>query len=323
MGAKTKFIKYLSREAWEGEVNKIRPLMLAEHEGVVKTICTLYGYVPVYMLYVRKQKPVLSFIAFTKEQRIYAPIHFYYSALWISNNLDDLKYIEYGTDFIEELKENYTDISIRLSPGYKDIRLFLWNGFSVINNYTYIKKLDDLSYHPETRRNIKAFEDSSFRFTVESVTKDSMDLNMAIFKSLHYREHKIRQLSQLMESMDKTGCMECFNCYMEDRLVASMQVFLDEAYKIAYLVLLNPASKSKKDNIHSALHHFLFLTLKERGYQFVDLMGGDLKGVSVFKTSFRTELIPHFTLNYHKRKVILNGLKVRLINLLRRLIAKF
>lgn len=316
-------LKVLQRVEWEKKITETRPIKLNEQLEVVNSLCDIFKYTPVHFIYERKGKCVISFLALTKNKTVYAPIHFFYSSLWIDEGLSDLKFMEYVSGFVNELKLMYDHINIRLSPNYLDLRPFLWNDFSIINNYTYIKSLESLHYQATVRRNLEKLKNIDFCFGHEELTDESMEMNLKIFEELHLPSSKAMKIKKLMQAMALNGYLKCFNCYLDSLMVASMQVFLDEVNKVAYLILLSQTNAHQKLNVHSASHHFLFSTLKEKGYLLVDLMGGDFKGISAFKSSLNATLVPHFTLNYSKRKSIFKKIKRKQITMLKKILARF
>ncbi len=316
-------LKVLQREDWIAKVEKIRPLMLNEQSVVIDVLCKSNNLKAVYFLLEKKNKVVISFIALANTNSIKLPFHFFYSPLWIDLTLTDTQYCQYLDEFIAQLCIDYNNIVIKLPMGMTDVRPFLWRGFSVINYYTYLKKLNQLHYHYTTEKNIKKASNAGYECREEDVNQENLNLNLQIFKDLKaYSSSKINQIQDLLSLMNDESYLSSFNCYKDGKLIASNLIFLDNNYKIAYTVLLNRIPRTNKDDVHSLLHDFFFNKLKEEGYEYVDLLGGDMQGIAPFKSRFNAELRPHFQVSYNKNAVRIERTIRKSKDLVKKLIAK-
>ncbi len=316
-------LKILSREDWIRQVENIRPLMLNEQSVVVDALCTSNSLKPVYFLFEKKNKIVISFIALVDKHSIKLPFHFFYSPLWLEPTLTETQYCQYLDEFIASLIVDYRNIVIKLPMGMIDVRPFLWRNFSVINYYTYLKDLSQLDYHSTTTKNIKKASNAGYECFEEDLTQGNLTLNLQIFKDLKvYNSTKIKVIQDLMAVMSEEQYLTSFNCYKDGALIASNLIFLDKNYKIAYTVLLNKIPRTNKDDVHSLLHDFFFKKLKEDGYQYVDLLGGDMQGIAPFKSRFNTELRPHFQVTYNQKAVRIAQTVKKSKDVVKKLIAK-
>ena len=298
-------LKVLQREDWVAQIEKTRPLMLNEEQNVVNVLCQGGDLTPVYFLYQKKDKILISYIALTKRKEIKHPFHFFYSAFWVDENFSDTQFCQFLDEFVKELLTIYKKIDIKLPVGLADIRPFLWCGFSVVNYYTYLKNLADLSYHPITAKNIRKAQKEDYECKQEELNQESLKLNLQIFKDLKaYSSAKIDAIGALILVMKDGGFVTSFNCYRNKTLIASNVVFLDAKNKIAYTVLLNKIPRSNRDDVHSLLHDFFFTKLKADGFEYVDLLGGDMQGIAPFKSRFNTALRPHFLVRYDKKMAL-------------------
>lgn len=295
-------LKILQREDWVAEIEKVRPLKMNEELSVVSFLCQEYALVPAYFLYHIKNNLVISYVALTKRKKIIHPSHFFYSSFWIKETLSENQYCEYLDGFLNALLKLYQRVEIKLPVGIDDMRPFLWQHFSVNNYYTYLKKLDSLDYHTVTEKNIRKAREIGYECRWEPLTATSLELNLQIFKDFKvYSSSSIRKIERLMLAMQRNRYLASFNCYNNDELVASNLIFLDKNNKIAYTVLLNKTSRSNKDDVHSLLHDFFFTKLNEDGYECVDLLGGDMRGIAPFKSRFNTVLKPHFVVKFERK----------------------
>ncbi len=316
-------LKVLQREDWITEIEKVRPLMLNEQSVVVDALCQSNSLKPVYFLLEKKNKIVISYIALANRKSIKLPFHFFYSPLWLSPTLTDTQYCQYLDEFIEALLIDYRNIVIKLPLGVIDVRPFLWRNFSVVNYYTYLKNLGLLDYHYTTTKNIKKASNAGYVCCQEDLNQENLKLNLQIFKDLKvYNSAKIKVIQDLITVMNEENYLTSFNCYKEGTLIASNLIFLDKNYKLAYTVLLNKIPRTNKDDVHSLLHDFFFTKLKEEGYEYVDLLGGDMQGIAPFKSRFNAELRPHFQVTYSQKAVRIGQVIKKSKGFVKKLIAK-
>ncbi|WP_199118945.1 hypothetical protein [Pedobacter sp. ASV28] len=316
-------LKIIQREEWVLEIEKSRKLQFNEQSQVVDILCSIYGFKPIYLLFERKNKLVISFIALTKGQKIYQPVHFFYSAFWIDVEWSDRAYSEYLNDFLLELKKRYTRIEISLPPLVKDIRPFIWNFFSIQNWFTYIKDTADYHYDRNVVKNLNKVSDLPYVFKEEKLNVLSADLNLSLFKELGFTPSKIKLLGKLLNAMADTRYLSCFNVYLSDQLMVSHILFLDFEYGIAFEIMKNKEDRQDKGNVHTVSYDQLFKYLNRMGYAHLDLMGGDMQYIAAFKSRFRPQLTPHFVVTYSKNEVFLKKLKLVVKKMARAIMAKF
>lgn len=317
-------VKILQREEWVAEIEKVRPLLMNEELPVVNVLCDYGNLTPQYFLYRKKDKAIFSFIALVRGHEIKAPLHFFYSPFWADPNLTDTQYCQYLDEFLVSLLSQYKKIEIKLPIGIIDMRPFLWRNFSVVNYYTYIKQLDSLDYYYVTEKNIRKARRAGYECRQEPLDEVSLDLNLKLFFALKaYSSSRIQAISSLLKAMSAIENLICFNCYKNNELVASNVIFLDKKNKKAYTVLLNKIPRTNKDDVHSLLHDFFFTTLGSDGYEYVDLLGGDMQGIAPFKSRFNAKLEPHFLVRYSKRKSLIKNTVSKIKNILKLVFAKF
>lgn len=314
-------INYLSREDWEREVEKVRPLMFNETNDVTSAITSTYNLIPKYIAYFENDKLVVSFLAFTVGSSIKLPIHFFYSAIWISPNFSDTKYCQIFLNFLRGLKRDFKSINVRLPHHIVDIRPFIWTGFEVENRFTYVKNLISLNYSKDVSKNISKLSELEFVFKEERLSTHILDLNLELFYDLsHYPSFKIQQIKTLIKKLSVTPYLTCFSCYLRNDLVASHILFIDEKNKMVYTVLRNKIIGRSINSIHTILYHHLFLHFKNKGYLHIDLLGADMERISLFKSRFKANLFAVNILRYSKYQSMISNLirysKIKLLNIL-------
>lgn len=300
-------LKILSKEQWTREVLKVRPLQLTEKSIFIDAFTNLTALKPVFYLYQQKDQTLISYIAFVRNGCIDHPFYFFYSSFWIADHLSDAKYAACLTEFVKQLTQLHRKILIKLPTEIEDLRPFQWNHFAIKHHYTYVKELSSLNYHETTRKNIRKCQKAGYVCRVEDLNHDTLHLNLGILKELNFfGKAKVNSIGELLMIAGRAGSVKCFNCYRDDRLVASNIILMDEEYKIAYTLLLNKIERTIKDDVHSLLHDFFFKELKLMGYEKVDLLGADLPTIAEFKSRFNAKLVPHFVVSYSQSQATVN-----------------
>lgn len=302
-------ISFLSRNEWVSLVSKRRPLLFNEQESVVNAIKTYHNCEVQYIVLQKKNKVLISFVALVNKKNILAPIHFFYSAIWVDSNLSDTTYCESVTDFIKQLNQQFNSIKIKLPPNMVDIRPFIWNNYNVDNKFTYLKNIDDLTYGKDVQKGLANFDFKDYEFKNEVLTEASLAVNISIFEEFgDYSRSKINKLKKLIVDLAATNYLTCLNCYKNGNLLVSHILFVDKESKIVYTVLKNKAPAGEK-LLHTVLYHQLFSFFKAKDYELVDLLGADMEKISLFKSRFNVILAPVTYLSYNKQRVKLNEVK--------------
>ena len=308
----------LNREHWLAELKDTRALLLNEQQEVVDSLSKVYNCEPAYFVFKRKDKVIISFIAFTKEKKLFQPIHFFYSAFWVDSELSDRIYAASLSEFIEELKKRYKHIHIALPVEIKDIRPFLWQGFSVENRYTYLKQTNELSYGKYMERKLVKAEQLPLKFIEEKINAAAIDLNLKLLKQLNFSKTSLNGIKELLGSLRDTKYLVSFNVYSNEELLISDILLKDEDNSLVYEVLKN--SLKGDSNIHSVSYHRLFQYYGKEGFKVVDLMGADMQSISKFKAGFNPILVPHFIVKYNWHKNMISEFKANLKTIIKRLL---
>ena len=315
-------LKLLSRNEWVLKIERQRKLLFNEQPEVVDALMRKHGCTAAYLVFEKKGKVAISFLALVKSKRIISPIHFFYSALWVDPALGDTKYCEYVSDFLRKLKLSFTSVDIRIPPTISDVRPFLWAGFDIENRFTYIKGLNELEYAKDVNKNIEKLSGNSvYVFKEELLTKEILDVNLQIFVDLKlYSKKSITEISDLITQLSGTSYLTCFSCYAENRLVVSHILFIDKENRIAYTILKNKVHTAQVASLHSVLYHHLFTNLKSQGFEYVDLLGADMESISLFKSRFKANLRTANVAKYSKNRTIIDAIRKRIVYALKRIV---
>ena len=313
-------LKVLERKEWVAKIEDQRQLYFNEQYEVVEALKFQCSCEARYFIFEKKGTVVISLIAMVKGNRIFSPIHFFYSALWIKPTLGDTRYCEYVAEFLRMLQRSFVKIDMRLPSSITDIRPFLWVGFSISNRFTYLKNLDKLEYSNDVKKNIEKSAQIPYTFKAELLTQEILQLNLQIFSELKlYSKKSIAEIGQLISELGRTKYLTCFSCYLRGELLVSHIIFLDDKNKTAYTVLKNKLYQPQPGSIHSALYHHLFVFLKSKGIEYVDLLGADMESISAFKSRFKVNLASVDVVSYSYINSYLLILKRKIIYTIKRI----
>lgn len=292
-------------DVWKMEIGRLKLPVFYDADFLTATSNVFNTRVDYYIL--KKKKNIVGLAAFhVKNRSIVTPESFTFSALWFSDQLGDVSFIESATSLIKTLKGNYTKVSIKLNPLIKDIRPFSWANFQIENKYTYLKK-DAKESHYSVSKNLSKLPENFYVFKVESMDRNSLESNLKFLKAIGFSTKICERYNCLLNNWDNLGILKAFNLYKENRLICSNIVILDKEDSKAYTILLNNASKEEK-YAHTYLYQSIIDWCEENDIREVDLCGANLPSVAKFKSYFNAELVGYFLLSY-------SPLQAQLINL--------
>jgi len=315
-------LKFLRRDEWLVKITNQRKLFFNEQSVVIEALKAKHKCTAEYIVFEKRDSVVISFLALVKGKQIIAPIHFFYSALWVESTLGDTKYCEYVVDFLRALRLTFTKIEIRIPPAIPDVRPFIWANFSIKNRFTYVKNLDKLEYAKDVHKNIAKAASVPYVYKEEAITAEILSINLQIFYDLKlYSKKSVKEIGKLIAQLSDTEYLTCFSCYLENELLVSHIVFIDEENKIAYTVLKNKLYQKQAGSLHSALYHHLFVYLKSKGFEYVDLLGADMEFISLFKSRFKAKLCMANVAKYNNVTLFLGSIQQKIKYLIKRVIA--
>lgn len=269
------------------------------------------------MVYMVNEKPVLLFPAMVSGRSIAWALHYLPSGLQLKPGLHPIQQQEYLQSFLAELTSQYTRIDLCLSRKQKDIRPFIWQGFTYRVSYTPLKDLiEPLSYSQGAERNVRKDEQDGLAYRVIS-REEALDTVMADLRSYGFSKVKISGLEQWFSLAATQEMMSFYEARDAQGHRAVACIWKDTASREACLI----ATTRRTGVSHYGLYDFLLKDLQQQGYTCIDLCGADIRPVADFKSFFRTELDFFYILSYrsfgHKLRRLRAAFRAGLIRLLR------
>lgn len=269
------------------------------------------------MVYMVNEKPVLIFPAMVSGRSIVWALHYLPSGLQLKPGLHPIQQQEYLQSFLADLSSQYSCIDFCLSRKQKDIRPFIWQGFTYRVSYTPLKDLNEpLTYSQGAERNVRKDEQDGLAYQVIS-GEEALDTVMADLRGYGFSKAKISGLEQWFSLAAAQGMMSFYEARDAQGHRAIACVWKDVVSREACLI----ATTRRAGLSHYGLYDYIFKDLRQQGYNCIDLCGADIRPVADFKSFFRTDLDFFYILSYrsfgHKMQRLRAALRTGLIRLLR------
>jgi hypothetical protein len=215
---------------------------------------------------------------------------------------------------IQALAPNY--ISISLGPTVKDIRPFLWNGFTMGIDYTYTvnlnPSLDSIwnSFDRTTKKEIRSAE----KYNLSLKEGDDIDWFYTVMED-RYRQQNMKfplfgpdYLKEILATFpDAVRLYFLYN----DKNVIDLGIIYEYNKRCSFWV-----------NLDRSIHSFEFFTwefvklAKSKGMDLLEIQGANIERLSLFKSKFNPDL--EFSFNVNKSDITGKGAEWAYKNILKR-----
>lgn len=218
---------------------------------------------------------------------------------------------------IKYAKEKYSNIKINLSPNYKDLQPFIWNGFESKVRYTYLMDLSNLdeiwnqmdsgSCRNSIKRakkdglKVKITDDFETMLNLVEMTFNRQDMTIDHFKDTAWKYFKVLKRKKLSKS---------FICYdNHDRPIGGVFIVWDNSTSYYLLGGYDPEHGHHGAST-LAMWEAIQYSSEELGLNQFDFEGSMIRSVENFFRKFGGVLTPY----YH---VSASNIFYKLINLVR------
>lgn len=213
---------------------------------------------------------------------------------------------------IDFLNKNYSQVSIILSPSFKDIRSFSWDKFSEKIMYTYYADLtnpDNLVelFDPDVKRQIKKLENTETIVKKDDSVKTFFDLQK---KSFERQQHSFKlnepQFINFLEKIHLAKCYKVYTIYDNNQAVYSTIILFYKETAYYWLAGGDPNYFTKGYN--KMLLKEIIFDLNQQGIKHFDFIGANTPNISKYKSNFGFNLTPY----YYIEKINSNFLRLLL-----------
>lgn len=196
------------------------------------------------------------------------------------------------------LDKNFSQISLILSPNYKDVRAFSWNNYSERVMYTYcanIKEAESLieSFDPDVKRQIKKLEQDEFLIKIDDNIDVFYDLQEKSFKRQE-RSFNLNksQFTEFLKNINLENCYKVYTIYQGKTPVYSSIVLLYKSIGYYWLAGGDPNYFAKGHN--KLLLKEIVVDLNKKGIKEFDFIGANTPSISKYKSNFGFNLVPYY-----------------------------
>lgn len=258
----------------------------------------VYHLQPRYYIYKKKESILLGFAVLTRKKSIVIPNHFYYSSILFKEAQSGLARTNALTEALTQLKKRYNNIQFRLSPGFQDIRPFIWNGFYSRMNYTYVHQLNSFDYRDSVKTTISNAEKQGVTYAYDRNYAEAIKLTVHDFRQFQINPLKQKKHIRFFETLIAKGLLKSFSAYLNNQFIATALLLIDNRRKAAYNLHVSSGNQHYKVGVHSGLYNYFLRFFSEKGYREVDLFGANMKSIADFKAKFGGELKAHYDVEY-------------------------
>lgn len=260
------------------------------------------------LIYIKKGNVVGMCALYLLRNNVVTPDWFIETPVYINKNNSEQTYLTIFEDLLITLKNRFTNIRMRLPVDFYDIRPCIWNGYEVKVKYTHVKD-NELVYRKNVIKHLRQSKDKNCYSTeVSGFSKEGMDLILKFQRKLGVSEKIINHNMLFFESQKDRGRIKFLNVRHKDSnsLLCSLVVLVDSTFDKAHLLMISDTRQDSRSMlIHTYLYDFALKWAHKEKIGTVDFCGANIKSISIFKSSFGTELKSYF---YIEKMNFLNNL---------------
>lgn len=203
-------------------------------------------------------------------------------------------------EIINFLNKNFSQVTIILSPEYRDIRGFIWNKFSEKVKYTYSSTLEDTNYlfesfDPDVKRQIKKLESSNYTINKSDSIETFFNLQEKSFLRQQYSfKLSKKQFFEFLKELDSEKCYKVYTIYQDEIPTYSTVIIFHKQSAYYWLAGGDPEFFAKGHN--KVLLWEIILDLNKEGIKYFDFVGANTPSVSKYKSNFGFGLVPYYYL---------------------------
>lgn len=205
--------------------------------------------------------------------------------------------------FLSSIK--FDSIEMKLSPDFKDIRPFTWNGWESSVLYAYYLNLEkdiDVGLSKDLKKNINK---SSKDGLVIKKLKDS-DIYYSLFSMVYTRQNldaPVQKIffERIIELLERKKIGEMWVAETPSAEYVAAQIRLWDKQRVyAWTAASDPSFR--KSGANSFIYYNVINDLKTEGHKEINMLAANIPQFTDFITGFSPELVPHYLINYTSRR---------------------
>ncbi len=216
--------------------------------------------------------------------------------------------IEFSDMIIKNIMREFKFVDINSTLSADDMRSFIWNGWLVTPQYTYILELGDKeriwnNFSSSLRRKIRHCEEENFLVIPETDPERLLDFQIESYSRSGLKPLMSKtDFIKLIDLARKKNICRLYSVSSKDK-IHSMRAALTWKNKV-YDWIAGTATEHLTSN---ATHFLVFDILKkfsDEGYSTFDFLGANTKTIADFKRSFGGDLCPYYNTVYYSSPAI-------------------
>ena len=203
--------------------------------------------------------------------------------------------------------QGFDSISLKFSPGIKDIRPFTWNGWASQVHYTHYldlkEKLDD-NISRTIRKNVR----SSIKAGLKTRICNDLETYYELLSKVYEKQNTNPPLpkaffERVFELMRKKniGYMLVSETPEGDAVAAHLTLYGKKS-TVGWSSARDPSFNFRGSN--ALLYYNEFLDLQERNFEYMNVMAGNVPRFADFIADFSPKLIPYYSVTLESKKYL-------------------
>ena len=309
----------ITHKQWEKKRGEVGFNAVFSNVNFINTYSHSFSSTPAFFQVVDVDKPCLLLAGFSKGRTLSFPTYYFFTPIWVNSDLSPILRNRAVETLLVFLKQRYFTINLRLPLGFKDIRPFIWQGFTSTLKFTYVKSLSELTYHENIKRILKK-GNSDYSVKVIPWTTEIEQFLPAELIHIQFRKSKVPSIVSSLKELCNLDLMVVFAGYYKDKLVACDLVLKDMNELKAYMFFISKSYGHYKSGFPAMMYDYVFKYFQEKGVNEVDMFGANIPEIALYKSKFTPELVDFFEVRYSfKRNIVEKNFK-RVKSLIRRIL---
>jgi len=201
--------------------------------------------------------------------------------------------------------QRFDSIHLKLSPGFKDIRPFTWNGWDSKVHYTHyldLKENIDNNISRTARKDIKSATEAGLKTRYWNNLETYYDLFLMVYKKQNLKpplpKEFFERVFKLIREKD-IGYMLVCESPNGEAVAAHLNLYGNKS-TVTWSTVRNPSFSQRGPN--TLLYYNDFLDLKSKDFEYMNVMLANVPRFTDFIKSFSPKLVPYYSVTIRSKK---------------------
>ncbi|MGM0503187.1 MAG: GNAT family N-acetyltransferase [Bacteroidota bacterium] len=209
---------------------------------------------------------------------------------------------------IEEISnfliKKFKFITLSFPPGFKDIRGFLWNGYTEKIKYTYLEKIKNIEeiqecFEPSLKRQIKKGLKQNYKISYD-FNNNEIGISYQLLKTMQKKNNKKRfldysEFENILKILHAKNSLLLCNIYNEDTPVYSNIIIIDQS--TAFYWLAGGNYNFYNTGLNQVLLYNILNKLNQLDCKTFDFIGANTDSIAKYKSTYNFNLTPYFSVS--------------------------